>query len=311
MRIIYFSTGVQSLPILYTLLKTPNIDVAAVVTKPDKHVREHLLVNGIKEFALTHKITVITPESLSQNKDLSKQLAGLNAEVLVSAHYAYLIPQEILAIPKYGGLNLHFSLLPAYPGPAPLEWAILNKEQVVGISLIKMSPRFDTGEIVHQEPIVINPEETAGALYERLFALAANLLPPVLINYVSGKLKPTPQSPATAHQLGALDTQTYACKITKEEARIDWSKSDPEIARIIRAFTPRPGAWTTLPELTKRYAGKRDTLKQAPSEEKTVKILKTHLQEGKLVIDTVQVTGKKPISGDDFIRGYVKSNQQG
>src|SRR3989344_6790014 len=188
MKIIYFSSSGQSIPVLDALVKNEDLDVVAVVTKPDvKIIRRgperpgviageglascvgKVVTNTIESYATEHNLHVLTPEHLKDNPQLVKDLKDLAPDFLLCAHYSYLIPTEILEIPKHGALNLHFSLLPAYRGPSPLEWAIAEGETVTGISLIQMSPHFDTGQLVFQEVRDINKDGTAGELYERFF----------------------------------------------------------------------------------------------------------------------------------------------
>jgi len=207
-------------------------------------------------------------------------------EIGVLASYGHIVPPVILNWPQKGILNLHPSLLPAYRGASPVQTAILNGERQTGLTIIKMDEKVDHGPIVSQFTAAIRPEDTAQALYQRLFTQGAAKLQAILPDYLAGTIKLREQNHSQA---------TYTHRLTRDDGRLDWSKPAASLARQIRAFYPWPGAWTEIgvnqvnrdTELTKR-----------------LKILQAHLKNGRLVLDLVQLAGKKPVSGKQFQQGY-------
>lgn len=202
------------------------------------------------------------------------------------AAYGKIIPKSLLEIPKFGFLNLHPSLLPKYRGPTPGQAAIFNGDKVSGITLMKLDAGMDTGAIIKNVTIKIENGETGESFYKKAFEEGSALLKEVLPDYLAGKIKPKPQDNSQA---------TYTKLLTREDGKIDWKRSPEEIEQMIRAYSPWPGTWTTLSEITKKQ---KTTNKQ-------VKVLKAHLGSGSLVIDQVQIEGKKPIGWEEFKRGYL------
>ena len=200
------------------------------------------------------------------------------ADVFIIADFGQIIPKKILEMPKYGSLCLHPSLLPKYRGASPVQYAIMNAEKETGMTIFKMDKKIDHGPIIVQFKDEIRNSDTAESLYRRLFTAGAQILATILPTWVEGKIKPRPQDHSKA---------TYAPLLSCEDGRIDWQKSDAEIERFIRAMTPWPSAWTYV-QLNK----------------KRLKILKAHLENGKLVFDLVQLEGKKPITWKQFLAGY-------
>lgn len=293
-RIVFFGSSKHSIPVLQSLLDIPEYKVAAIVTQPDKPTgRKHILTpTPVKTFALRHYLEVLTPSDLKSASFVTK-IKNLKVSLLIVADYRLLLPKEILDIPKYGGLNLHPSLLPKYRGSSPAQWAILRGEKISGITIIKMNEEFDKGKIVAQKTIPLTPTETPESFYQKAFKEGAELLKQILPECLKGQLELREQEPGEYE---------YARRLKRENGKIDWNLSDEEIERMIRAFYHWPGTWTTLGELAERYkdtAIKRD-------KELRVRIIKAHLDENKkLVIDQLQIEGKKPVNWEEFQRGYL------
>lgn len=195
-------------------------------------------------------------------------------DLIVVADYGAKIPQSLLDSVKFGGLNLHPSLLPKYRGATPVPWQILNQENTSGISIIKMTDQFDCGPIVAQQTVVIKPDDTALLLLQRCFTAGAELLIKILPDFLSGKIKLTPQP--------IKSPTPYCHRFTKQDGFISWkefklSRQTPELDRKIRGLFPWPGVFTQMPN------GK--TLKLLPDK-------------------TVQLEGKNPISWQQFLAGY-------
>lgn len=201
------------------------------------------------------------------------------ADVGVLASYGRILSAEELAEPKHGILNIHPSLLPKYRGPTPVPSAILNGEKKTGVSIIKMDKEIDHGPMVAQFELDIFPEDTSETLLTRAFTAGAQVLKTILPSYIEGKIDLRPQE----HQLA-----TFTKKFTREDGKIDWSKSPEYQDRFIRAMYSWPGAFTYI-------------------KSKRLKILKAHLENKKLILDTVQLEGKKPVSFKQFFEGHPEA----
>ncbi len=217
------------------------------------------------------------------------ELEKIKPEVGVLASFGKIVPPEILTIPKHGILNLHPSLLPKYRGPTPAQTTILNEEKQTGLTIIKMDKEVDHGPIVAQFKEEILPTDTAESLYFRLFSAGAEVLKTILPAYLEGRIKLRTQNHSKA---------TYTKKLTREDGKIDWKKPPKYIERMIRAFYPWPGCWTKI-HLRGGVAPETHL-----GGEKRLKILKAHLENGKLVLDQVQLEGKKPVAYKQFLEGY-------
>ena len=232
---------------------------------------------------------VITPQMIS-NLDLKKEK---KPDVGVLASFGTIVPKEFLNFPRKGILNIHPSLLPKYRGPSPVQAAILNGERQTGVTIIKMDEKIDHGPIVAQFNEEILSDDNAEKLYFRLFSAGAEVLKTILPAYLEGKIRLRPQNHSQA---------TYTKKLTREDGFIPLEKlkaamegNDAEtVERQIRAYYPWPGSWTSLKLKTKN----------SKLNNKRLKILKAHLENGKLVLDQVQLEGKKPVSFKQFREGY-------
>lgn len=286
-------------PALERLIKA-GYKILAALTGPDKPVgrKQILTPPPIKKIALKHQIPVLQPEKLLT---LKSQISNLNPNLIIVVAFGKIIPKEILEIPKYGSLNVHPSLLPKYRGPSPIQFAILNGEKITGTTIMLMDEKMDHGPILAQEKIVVEPKETSQTLHQKLSRLGADLLLKTIPLYLSGKIKPKPQDEKKA---------TYTKILSRQDGRIDWQKSAEEIERQIRAFFPWPGAWTI-------FNGKRLKILKAktnqgqPSEKYSRRLPLIRTGQGYLLLEIVQPEGKKPMSGEEFLRGYYKGNTLG
>ena len=198
-------------------------------------------------------------------------------DLIVVSSYGKILPQEMLKIPKYGALNVHPSLLPKYRGPAPVPTTILNGEKETGATVILMDEQADHGPILASTKFEIrNSKLTTPELSKALWELGGDLLVETIPKWIRGEIIPQEQD---------HDKATYTKKLRREDGRIDWNQSSEYTERQIRAFTPWPGAFTF-------WKGKR------------IKILKAHVEQGKLVIDELQLEGKKPTTLQEFLLGH-------
>ncbi len=239
LRIIFAGTPEFSVPPLQALLDSEH-QVVAVYTQPDRPAGRgrKLTASPVKQLALQHGIPVYQPDRLKGAEEQA-ELAALNADLMVVVAYGLLLPQAVLDAPRLGCVNIHASLLPRWRGAAPIQRAILAGDERSGITIMQMEAGLDTGPMIHVLDCPIGDEETGGSLHDRLCDLGATALMQALPDIAAGTAGMTVQDDAQA---------TYAHKLSKEEARLDWRKPAIELERQVRAFDPWPVAQT-------RYGG--------------------------------------------------------
>ncbi|MCD6386622.1 methionyl-tRNA formyltransferase [Candidatus Sumerlaeota bacterium] len=321
MRIVFMGTPESALYVLQLLIESSKHHIVAVVTQPDRPAGRgrHLAPPPVKVFAHQHGIPVYQPERLKNNAEFIQTLRGFEADVFVVVAYGKILPPEILAIPRLGCVNVHFSLLPKYRGAAPVQWAIINGERVTGVTIMKMNERMDEGDILAQVPVDILEDDDTVSLTNCMSCLGAEALLKVLDEAEkTGALIGKPQD----HSLA-----TYAPKLKKEDGLLDWSLPNEKIICRIKGLYPWPCARTYL-------KGKLIKLLQAePSRDSDKELLPVKDAEkitpgtvvgvakdrgffvrtgdGFLVITKLQPENKKPMSGIDFVNGgYVKIGSQ-
>ncbi len=298
LKVIFMGTPDFSVPSLLSLINNSN--VIAVVTQPDKKVgrKQAITPAPIKKVALEHKIEVLQPEKIKGNANFEKQIKDLQPDLIVVVAYGFILPQEILDIPKYGVINVHASLLPKYRGASPIQSAILNGDQETGVSLMLIDDQMDHGPVLTQESLKINDNDTFESLHDKLAQLGADLLAETLPKYIKGSIKPVTQNEKDA---------TYCQLIKKEDGKIDWTKSAEEIERQVRAFNPWPGVFTF-------WKGKQLKViksKVIKSKEHNVgeifkdnEMLAVACGKDTLEILELQIEGKKQMSAKEFLNGY-------
>lgn len=233
-RIVFAGTPDFALASLTALVEAGRVPVA-VLTQPDRPAGrgKKLTASPVKRYAGERGIPVQQPATL-RDEAAQAEFAALAPDVLIVAAYGLILPQAVLDVPRYGCLNVHASILPRWRGAAPIQAAILAGDAKTGISLMAMTAGLDTGPVFHIEELDIGPTETAGELHDRLATLGGEALVAHLDAILCGDLEAVAQD----------DTQaTYAPKIDKQDARIDWSQPADEVARRIRAYNPFPGAF--------------------------------------------------------------------
>ena len=212
-------------------------EIALVLTQPDRPAGRGLKLapGAVKALAQERGLAVYQPGSL---KDVQTQetLRAAGADLMVVAAYGLILPEPVLTITRLGAINIHASLLPRWRGAAPIQRAILAGDTRTGISIMQMDRGLDTGPVLAAESIAIDAEDTAASLHDKLAELGAQLIVGALARLAHGQLHPQPQEDAAA---------SYAAKIVKAEAEIDWGEAAPLIERKVRAFNPMPGASTT------------------------------------------------------------------
>ena len=223
-------------PSLAALDNSPETKVIGVVTQPDRPKGRQLIPHppAVKVEAESRKLTVHQPLRIRNDFNFLYQL---NPDLIVVAAYGQILPETILDLPKQGCINVHGSLLPLYRGAAPIQRAILDGQNETGVTIMEMEAGMDTGPMISKIKTPIETRDNAQTLHDRLANLGAKLLVETIPQYVSGKIKPTPQDESQA---------THAPKITRDMGQIDWSKTATEIWNQARAFTPWPGIFTHI-----------------------------------------------------------------
>ena len=231
MKLVFAGTPEFAAVSLEALLRAGH-EVALVLTRPDRPSGRGLKPqpSAVKRLALERGLALLQPTTRGDAATLAAVAAARPAALVVAA-YGLILPPALLALPPRGCLNVHASLLPRWRGAAPIQRALLAGDPVTGITIMKMDEGLDTGAILLQEAIAIAPDDTAGSLHDKLAALGARLL-----------VRAIEASPTPVAQDG--NAATYAARIGRGEAEIDWRKPAEEIERRIRAFNPAPGAWT-------------------------------------------------------------------
>lgn len=233
MRIVFAGTPAFALPTLRALIASAH-EIVAVYTQPDRPAGRgrRLSAGPVKEYALAQRLPIHQPRTL-QREDAS--LAALRPDVMVVAAYGLLVPSAVLAIPRYGCVNVHASLLPRWRGAAPVARAIEAGDGDTGVTIMQMDAGLDTGPILLQRRTAISTSDTTATLEDRLAQLGADALVAALADLARDRLAPQPQDPAQV---------CYALKLEKHEAVIDWSQPALQLHRKLRAFNPRPVATT-------------------------------------------------------------------
>lgn len=323
MRIIFAGTPEPAVVALEKLLASEH-EVVAVITRPDarKGRGRSLHPSPVKELALQHGVEVLTPTSLKPDTEdgqaIRERLAELAPDCIPVVAYGNLITSDLLDVAPHGWVNLHFSLLPAYRGAAPVQAAIAAGEQVTGATTFRIDEGLDTGPILGTMEEEIRPTDTADDLLTRLAYAGGDLLVETMDGLEAGTITPRPQE----------GEATYAAKIRTEDARVDWTRPAAEIDRHIRAHTPGPGAWTTLggerfklgpvlltssaalssdaalADAALADAALTDATPLAPGEVRaTKKAIFVGTADAPVQLSTIQAPGKKMMNAADWARG--------
>ncbi len=233
MRIVFMGTPRFAVPALAKLFDAPRHQVAAVVTQPDRPRGRNLVLSPcpVKELAVARGIPVLTPEKISEAEN---SLRELNPDVIAVAAYGQFIPRAIRELVTRGCINIHPSLLPKYRGAAPIQWAVANGDAVTGVTIMHVAKVMDSGDIILQREVPIGPDENAAQLEPRLAEIGAGMLVEAIDLLASGNALRIPQDEAKV---------SYARKLEKVDARIDWSLPAEKIANRIRGYQPWPGAF--------------------------------------------------------------------
>lgn len=297
MRVVFAGTPEPAVPSLQRLLESERHEVIAVVTRPDAAAGRgrKTMRSPVGLLADEHGIPVFAPAKPS-DPDFVAQLTELAPDVCPVVAYGALLPQPVLDIPRFGWINLHFSLLPAWRGAAPVQAAIAAGDEITGASTFLLDAGMDAGPVLGVVTERVRATDTTGDLLTRLASSGADLLAATLDAIEDGTASAHPQPE---------DGISYASKVSVDAARIDWTRSAAFVDRHIRSVTPAPGAWTTIGELRVKIAPttpSEDTL--APGEI-SVRKSGVHIGTGTtaVVLGEVQPQGKKLMKALDWARG--------
>ncbi|HEY5994497.1 MAG TPA: methionyl-tRNA formyltransferase [Gallionellaceae bacterium] len=300
MKIIFAGTPPFAAAALEALL-VRKFDVAAVLTQPDRPSGRgmQLQPSPVKQLAMRHALPVLQPPSL-KDAAIQNELAAYAADVMVVAAYGLILPQGVLQLPRYGCLNIHASLLPRWRGAAPVQRAILAGDAETGITIMQMDAGLDTGDMLLRKSCPIAPDDTAQTLLDKLSALGAEAIVETLPLLEQGRLTRAKQDDARA---------TYAAKLSKAEAQIDWSREAEQIAHAVRAYNPFPAATTTLNAVPVKIwkASVRAGLSGEPGTVLSVEKDCIIVACGKdaLCVEVLQRPNAKAMAASQFVQGFA------
>lgn len=235
-EIVFYGTAAIGLPILRELRE--HYRLALIITQPDTRGgrNRQLIISPVKRFALENSIAMIQPPSLRE-PDFSEAINRSHPDIAVAVAYGQFIPRQLYTLPRFKTINVHFSLLPAYRGAAPVQRAIENGENSSGITIFEISGHMDAGDIWTQKEVIINPDDTCSSYQQRLGELAAPLLLETIEQIFSDKIRKHPQDNSLA---------TLALPVKKSEGRVDWNSPALHLVNKLRAFTPWPGLFFSM-----------------------------------------------------------------
>jgi methionyl-tRNA formyltransferase len=300
-RLMFMGTPDFAVPALKALIDN-GYDILAVVTQPDrpKGRGRKLSATPVKQLAQKNGLEVIQPEKISSKK-FYDQLKDYSPDLIIVVAFGQILTRSLLDIPKWGIINIHASLLPKYRGAAPIQRAILNNETVTGLTIMHMDEGLDKGDILFQEELEILENEHSGSLHDRLASMSGGMLVDFLRSVVGKIIKGIPQEHSKA---------TYAHKIHRDMANIDWNNDAVSISCLIRALDPWPGAYTSIDgKNIKLFSSRVEDESSSDVTPGKVRIFpdnKLFIETGKGIISVKEVLypGKKRLLISDFIRGF-------
>jgi methionyl-tRNA formyltransferase len=297
--LVFCGTPRFAVPTLEKLVEA-GFRVPLVITQPDRPQGRGLDLGAspVKQSAEKLGIPIYQPEKIKQNEELRAKLEAIRPQAIIVVGYGRIIPPWMLELPPLGNLNLHASLLPKYRGAAPVQWAIANGETVTGVTTMRIDEGLDTGDILLQQKLAISENETAETLAPNLAAIGADLMIETLRGLQAGTLQPQKQDNALA---------TLAPILKKEDGRIDFGRSAPEICNRLRGFLPWPGAFTSFRGKGLNVTAIKLAAEQVPQAELVVKDGQLFAGCGNnsaIELLELQPEGKKRMSAKDFAHGY-------
>lgn len=304
MKVVYMGTPDFAVGALEALIEAGH-QVTAVVTQPDKPKGrgKEVQMSPVKACALKYNIPVLQPVKIKEAEAV-ETLRTYQADIFVVAAFGQILSEEILAMPKYGCVNIHASLLPKYRGAGPIQWAIINGEKITGVTIMRMDKGLDTGDMLFQKEVAIAPDETADTLHDKLAEAGAHLIVEALAKIEAGDVTPVKQKD---------EESCYAKMLTKAMGRIDWQMDAKKLDCLIRGLISWPGASTvfrgkSLKIWKEEVVSEQDGFNAMAQPGTVVRVEKDafYVQTGKgiLKILEVQPEGKKRMAVKDFLPGY-------
>jgi methionyl-tRNA formyltransferase len=301
MRLVFCGTPQFAIPTLEALLAAGH-QIALVISQPDKPVGRSGEINPtpVKRAALAHGIAVTQPEKLKHNELLRQTLTEIAPDAIIVVAYGRIIPQWMLDLPRHGCLNGHASLLPRWRGAAPIQWAIASGDTETGVTTMRLNAGLDTGPMLMKWAVTITPKTTSPELFQTLSTIGAELMVQTLASLEAGLISPAEQDDAQA---------TMAPILTRDDARILFTRTAKEIDQRFRGFQPWPGAFTTL-RGKKLIVHGMHVAESATNPAPGTLILRDGAMlavcaEGTaIVLDEVQMEGKRSMPADEFLRGF-------
>lgn len=299
LKIIFAGTPEFAACHLRALLNTEH-EIIGVYTQPDRPAGrgKKLTPSAVKEVALQHNIPVFQPASL-KGFEAQEALASLGADLMVVVAYGLLLPQAVLDAPRLGCINVHGSILPRWRGAAPIQRAIEAGDKTSGVTIMQMDIGLDTGDMLLKRECNILPTDTSADLHDRLCEIGPPALIESLKDISEGNVSPEKQDDALSN---------YAKKIEKAEAEINWNESSDIIVRKILAFNPFPVAYSTLNgerlKIQKAKALNSECSKEVGQIFSTENDIRVQARDGQIIIETLQLPGKKAMSSADFLNGF-------
>lgn len=301
MILVFCGTPRFAVPTLEKLVEAGH-SVPLVVTQPDrpKGRGQELVAPPIKEAALRLNLPITQPDRIKNNEEFRAQLAAIAPHAIIVVGYGRIIPQWMIDLPRLGNLNLHASLLPKYRGAAPIQWAIASGETVTGVTTMRIDAGLDTGDILLQRELPIQPDDTAETLAPRLAAIGADLMVETLQELESGRIHPIPQDNSKA---------SLAPILKKEDGRMDFSRSAQDLLNRMRGFRPWPGAYTSFRGKTLLVHRAQPVSNAGPLEPGKTSLDGTRFLVGcghdsALELTEIQMEGKRRMTAPEFVNGY-------
>jgi methionyl-tRNA formyltransferase len=308
LRIVFMGTPEFAVGILDTIIKN-HYEVVGVITAADKPAGrgQKLKYSAVKEYALANNLRLLQPTNLKDETFLA-ELESLNANLQVVVAFR-MLPEVVWRMPKLGTFNLHASLLPNYRGAAPINWAIINGETKTGVTTFFIDDKIDTGAMILSKETMIGPEESAGALHDRLMTLGSEAVTETLSLIESGNA-------TTTIQVDNADIKT-AYKLNKDNCKVDWHKSAAEIHNLIRGLSPYPAAWCFFKDNGEEWNVKLYEARVI-SESHTLTVgqiittkkeIKVAVKDGFIQILSLQLPGKKKMAAHELLNGVSFSER--
>lgn len=301
MKIVFMGTPTFAVPCAEKLWEAGH-EIIGVFTQPDRPFgrKQILKAPPVKEWALEKDIPIFQPEKVRTEENI-EILKGLAPDIIVVVAYGQILPEAILNIPPMGCINVHASLLPKYRGAAPINWAIIDGEKVTGVTTMYMAAGLDTGDMIMKAVTVIEPDESAGILHDRLSSMGAELIVETLKAIESGSFSREVQNDADS---------CYASLLDKSLSEIDWSKSAREVHDLIRGMNPWPIAWTAFDgkkvKIFKSVVIDEDNSQENAGSVYDVKKngIVVNCGIGKLEIKELQIESGKRMEASAFLLGF-------